>query len=302
MPGEMAVHLFEVRAIHRTPPLAELLERIHADDIANRLRLVGQQEIRLEDIAPPHSNDNDTPYWLLDFTKIRFEHGPGKASRHQPIEGFELDADQGFGEETAALYDPQRHVILIQYNHYGVRSGVIKNYFSLYGHDQNEVGSYEFNIRMDDSADVRFAQKQIITKMHFKIAPPRMTNAQRRGNVSLGRSLDVSDNLGAETIEVIVSAGRGGNSSLSFDRAGALVRRLMHMRPNGDDREPVLSKLEIAGRDSPVDPLDVVDLLKPKLEQRIGDLALGDDRRYTQRSRWNGLIRARNGWRRTIAG
>lgn len=301
MPGEMAVHLFEVRELNPTPPLADLLERIHADGIADRLRNVGQQEIRLEAIAPPLSNGNSTPYWLLDFTKIRFENGPGKASRGEPIEGFDLDPDQGFGEETAALYDPSRGVILIQYNHHGVRSGIIKNYFSLYGHDQNEIGSYEFNIRMDEGADVRFAQKQIITRMHFKIAPPRITDAFRAGNVSLGRSLDVSDNLGAETIEIIVSAGRGMNAALSFPRATALVRQLMRMRPADDGRDPVISKLEVAGRDSVVDALDVVDLLKPKLEQRIGDLVLGPDRRYTQQSRWEGLLRARNGWGRVIA-
>lgn len=302
MAGEMAVHLFDVRAIQRTPPLTELLERIHQDGIANRLKTVGQQEVRLETIAPPRSADNNTAYWLLDFTKIRFEHGPGKASREDPIEGFELEADQGFGEETAALYDPQRQVILIQYNHYGVRSSIMKNYFALYGHDANAVGSYEFNIRMDESADVKFAQKEIITKMHFKIAPPRMTQAQRDGNVSLGRSLDVSDNLGAETIEVIVSAGRSGNAALSFQRARALARRLMEIRHVGEDQDPIVSKLEVVGRDSLLEPLDVVDLLKPKLEQRIGDLILGADRRYTQRSRWDGLIRARNGWGRVIAG
>lgn len=302
MPGEMAVHLFEVRELNQTIPLADLLEMIKADDMAGRLRTVGQQEVRLEAISPPRSNGNDTPYWLLDFTKIRFEHGPGKASREEPIEGFELDSDQGFGEETAALYDPNRQVMLIQYNHHGVRSGIIKNYFSLYGHDQNRAGSYEFNIRMDENADARFAQKQVITKMHFKIAPPRITGAFRANNVSLGHSLDVSDHLGAETIEIIVSAGRSMNAALSFARATALIRQLMRMRPAGDGEDPAVSKLEVVGRDSEADAIDVVDLLRPKLEQRIGDLVLGDDRRYTQQSRWDGLLRARNGWGNVIGG
>jgi hypothetical protein len=126
MVGVMAVHLFEVRALHRTPPLAQLLERIHGDAIADRLRTVGHQEVRVETIAAPRSRGNNTPYWLLDFTKIRFEHGPGKASREDPIESFELDADQGFGEETAVLYDPRRQAMLIQYNHYGARSTIIE--------------------------------------------------------------------------------------------------------------------------------------------------------------------------------
>ncbi|CAN7725841.1 DUF6731 family protein [Caballeronia sp. LjRoot31] len=298
----MAVHLFEVRALHRTPPLAQLLERIHGDAIADRLRTVGHQEVRVETIAAPRSRGNNTPYWLLDFTKIRFEHGPGKASREDPIESFELDADQGFGEETAVLYDPRRQAMLIQYNHYGARSTIIENYFALYDHDQNEARGYDFDIRMDEDADLRFAKKQTITKMHFKIAPPRMTNAQRGGNVSLGRSIDLSSSLDAESIEVIVSAGRGVNASLSFAQVTAFTRRLMRMRVARGE-EPVLSKLEIAGRDSPLEPLDVVDLLRPKLVHYISDLVLNPaDRRYTQRSRWDGLLRARNGWEHVIAG
>lgn len=302
MPGEMSVHLFEVRRMHNTQPLEDLLERIHGNALGDRLKTVGNQDVRLEVVAPPRSQANNSPYWLLDFTKIRYENGPGKASREEPIEGFELDEDQGFGEETSALYDPQRQVILIQYNHHGVRSGIIKNYFGVYGHNQNEFGSYEFNIRMDENADVRFAQKQIITKMHFKIAPPKMSAQQRHGNVSLGRSLAVSDNLGAETIEVVVSAGRGANAALSFDRVTALARNLMGMRQHGGVGDAIVSKLEVVGRETLAEPLDVVDLLKPKLEQRIGDLILGPDRRYTRRSRWDGLLRARNGWGRIIGG
>ena len=302
MAAVMAVHLFEVRALHRTPPLELLLKQIHEDSIADRLKLVGHQEVRIEKIVEPHSKGNKTPYWLLDFTKIRFEHGPGKASRGDPIEGFELEVDQGFGEETAALYDPERRVMLIQYNHYGARSTIIENYFGLYGHAQNEIRGYDFDIRLDENADVRFAKKQTITKMHFKIAPPRMTKAQRSGNVSLGRAIDVSSGLGAESIEVVVSAGRGVDATLSLAQATALIRRLMGLRQR-KDQESVLSKLEISGRDSPLEPLDVVDLLRPKLVQHIGDLVLSPiDRRYTLRSRWDGLLRARNGWDDVIAG
>lgn len=302
MAGEMGVHLFDVRQFNNTAPLEELLDRIDGDDLATRLKKVGHQDIRLEAIAKPNSPGNQSPYWLLDFTKIRYENGPGKASRDDPIEGFDLDQDQGFGEETSALYDSARRVILIQYNHHGVRSGIMKNYFSLYGHDGNQAGSYDFLIRMDEDADRRFAQKQVITKLHFKIAPPRMSEAQRNGNVSLQRALDVSDGLGGAAIEVTISAGRGLNANLSYRRAAALARRLMRMRPDDDDKQPVISKLEVTGRDGGDEPLDVVDLLKQKLEQRIGNLEMGDDRRYTRASRWEGLVRARNGWNNLLAG
>lgn len=300
MAGEMAVHLFDVRRFNGSPRLDVLLEQIAADDLTARLKLVGQQEIRAESIQRPNSDGNRSPYWLIDFTKIRFEHGPGKASREEPIEGFDLAEDEGFGEETAALYDPRFQVLLVQYNHFGVRASTIGHYFSLYNYEEDAIRSYDLLMRMDENADLRFASKEVIRKLHFKVAPPKMTSRQRAGNVSLGRALDVSDSLGAETIEVVISAGRSANSSLSIDRARAMVAKLMGMRPTDGDNDPVLTKLEVTGKESPVDPTDVLNLIAPKLEVQIADLELGRDLRYTQQSRWAGLIRARNGWARVL--
>lgn len=297
MPGEMAVHLFDVRRINHAPPLEILLEQIARAELAARLKVVGHQEIRAEAVVRPRSDGNPTPYWLLDFTKIRFEHGPGKAGRAAAIEGFDLEADEGFGEETAALYDPEHGVLLVQYNHFGVRAGTIQHYFSLYNYEDDVIRSYDLLMRMDESAEIRYANKQLIRKLHFKIAPPKMTRFQRQGNVSLGRSLDVSDSLGAESIEIVVTSGRRTESTLNAEGVRALVRRLLPLR-GGDD--PVLTKLEVAGRDTPVDPTDVLNLIAPKLEFSFPDLVLGDDLRYTQRSRWDGLLRARVGWAHII--
>lgn len=297
MPGEMAVHLFDVRRVNHSPRLEVLLDQIATDDLAARLRVVGHQEIRAEAVLRPRTDENPTPYWLLDFTKIRFEHGPGKAGRAAAIEGFELGADEGFGEETAALYDPAHAVLLVQYNHFGVRAGTIQQYLSLYNYEAEVIRSYELLMRMDDNAEIRYANKQLIKKLHFKIAPPKMTRGQRQGNVSLGRSLDVSDSLGAESIEIVVTSGRRTEATLNTQGVRALVQRLLPMR-GADD--PVLTKLEVAGRETPADPTDVLNLIAPKLEFSFPDLVLGDDLRYTQRSRWDGLLRARQGWAQVI--
>lgn len=296
MRNEMRVHLFSVRTMEGAEPLENLLGRIQADDLEARLRKIGYQEIRLESILAPRANGNDSPYWLLDFTKLRFEHGPGKISRDAAIEGFELEEDQGFGEETALLYDPVSGYALIQYNHNGPRSGTIAEYFCNY--ENAVVGKYDFLVVLDNSANVRLAQKDIIKKIQFKVAAPRISREQRNGNVPLGRALDMASNLNGETIDVTVSAGRG---CLGGETVQGLISTLRNLIPRAvDQNEGVLKTFKVYGKAGINGDTDEINMLVTKEEQTIDGLQMGADRRYTQASRWSGLVRARNGWHAII--
>lgn len=291
MANEMKVHLFEVRTIKGGEPLEDLLARIQAEDLDERLRKIGYQEIRLESLSGPGDEGNDTPYWLLDFTKLRFEHGPGKISRDAPIEGFDLEQNEGFGEETAALYDPTTQHMILQYNHNGPRSGTIEAYLSAY--DDALVGKYSFLVVLDETANLRLAQTDIIKKIQFKVAAPRINNAQLNGNVSLGRVLDMANNLDGETVEIIVSAGRG---KLSAGVQG-LINTLKAMMPKAaHDADGALQGFKVSGKDGVDGDVEEINMLVTKEELTIDNLKIGADLRYTQRSRWKGLLRARRGW------
>lgn len=272
MTNEMKVHLYRAVSFNEGPPLETLLDIISNDTLDHRLRMVGHQELRLEDALRPHTKNNRTPYWLLDFTKLRFEHGPGKASRTEPIEGFELDDNQGFGEETAALYDPQTHHLLVQYNHHGPRAGKIQEYFSMYSNDQSRI--YELQIRLDETSDIRLAQKQIINKLHFKVAPSSISETHRRGNVSLGRSIELSENLDGQTIEVIVSAGRG---SLSMPRAQSMINALKRLvQTDAVHNTNSIDTFKVSGKNNIDDSTDVIDMLASKLEIVAAGLIMGN--------------------------
>ncbi|MEK6382682.1 MAG: DUF6731 family protein [Burkholderia gladioli] len=300
MPGEMGVHLFQLRTAEGTPRLEPFLREMEQHELTSRLRDIGGQEVRLESIVAPHTEDNDTPYWLLDFTKLRFEHGPGRASRIAPIAGFELEEDEGFGEETAALFDARHRAMLIQYNHHGVRSATIEHYFNLYVPDAPR--GYELILRMDDAAEVKFARKQILTKLHFKISPPRMSPAQRHAGVRLARALEMNDDLRGANIEVVISAGRSHNAMLNIQHVHRIIEPLRRLIAEDAhrDHDHIVQKLEIEGKDDALAQAEAISLLTPKLEQRIAGLELGGDLRYTRRSRWDALLRARNGWRAQI--
>lgn len=294
MPNAMKVHLFKVRTMQNVEPLEDLLGRIQADLIEDRLRKIGlqKQEIRLESIRAPGQDGNTTPFWFLDFTKLRFDHGPGKVSRDEPIEGFELEDDEGFGEETGVLFDPVTRHALIQYNHNGPRSGTIEEYFCVY--DNAVASKYSLLTVLDDTANLRLAQKDIIKKIQFKVAAPRITDAQRNGNVPLGRVLDLASTLDGETIEVIVSAGRG---NLGANVVQGLIGALRNLIPVGQGAdESALKTFKVSGKAGALGETDEINMLLAKEELTIDGLQSGDDLRYTQASRWQALQRARNGW------
>lgn len=296
MANEMKVHLFKVRTMDGAQPLENLLTAIQGDPLENRLRTLSYQEIRLESLRAPTTRGNPSPYWLLDFTKLRFEHGPGKISRDAAIEGFELEEDQGFGEETAALFDPASQHLLIQYNHNGPRSGRIEEYFCNY--ENAVVDKYALHIVLDDTANVRLAQKDIITKIQFKVASPRITAAQRAANVPLSRVIDMANNMNGETVDVTISAGHG---RLTMQTVQNMIGTLRNMMVRRDDPvEGPLKTFKITGKSGINGESDEINMLLSKQESTIDGLEMGADRRYTRESRWNGLLRARRGWNAII--
>lgn len=295
MVDAMRVHLYQVTNGQNTPAIETVFAAVQATPMAQRLRELGNSEIRLESILAPGGNANPTAYWFLDFTRLRFEHGPGKASRTAPVQGFTLGENEGFGEETAALYDPGRGYLLVQYNHFGVRASSIRDYLSFF--IAGQIRDYEFRAKFDDASEAKLAQKQILTKIHFKIAPTNMTDAQRAANVGLGQALELNDSVRGQSVEVVISAGQSKNAMLSSKAAMKIINGLRSLI--GSDQD-VVDKFEVSGRTAIGERAEAIDMLSPKVEQTIDGIIMGPDRRYTQHSRWNALLRARNGWNNLI--
>nr|WP_152034632.1 DUF6731 family protein [Paracidovorax avenae] len=204
--------------------------------------------------------------------------------------GFNLGPNDGFGEETAALYDPQARVFIVQYNHLGPRASGICSYINSFDHGTTH--DYDFSIRIDASAANRLNGKSILKKIDAKITPPKISDSMRRGGTSLLKALDISDDMGGKTIEISISSGKSKNSKLNFQKARdfiASLQRLMSV-------DGAIEKLEIKGQSTQGAAVEVIDLIEEKVEANINNLTLGSDLRYTQASRWDGLIRARNGW------
>lgn len=296
MAGKMNVNLFHVHTDVAAVPLPDLLTTISQLPLLDRIRALSYGEMRLDYAEPPRSANNASPFWLLDFVKLRFDHGPGKVGKTTLTEGFDLNPDEGFGEETAVLYDADSNHMVVQYNHHGVRASAIERYLNIFNHNPGDVSGYTLAVKLDPTSEVRLAQKNYITKLHFKVAPAQMTAAHRRGNVGVRRALAMNDAQGGNTIEVTIAA--APREHLLAAPIMAMIESLKNM-VSADQQDGVraVAQFEVDGKVDLLDRADGINMISPKLEASIDGLMLGgDDRRYTRRSRWDGLIRARRGW------
>jgi len=292
-PIKIKVNLYKLTRLLEMHTLSELLAQIEGHDLAARVRRVGYHDIRLEQLVPPQSDGNPTPYWLLDFVKLRMDHGPGKVGPDTPIEGFVLGRDEGFGEETAAIFDPARNYMLVQYNHHGVRGPTIERYLNLY--DDQMAEQFNLQIKLDDTSDAKLAQKQFITKLSVKIAPGQMTAAHRHNNVSLERALALNADQHGNTVEFTLAASRG--HCLANGPIQGMLNALRSWRQaDHDEDSSVLAQFDVEAKANLADRAEKIDMLLPALQAEVDGIVMGADRRYTVRSRWDALLRARNGW------
>ncbi|MBO2568626.1 hypothetical protein AYI84_04670 [Shewanella algae] len=285
----MKVHAYKVEVAPSSEPLDAVLEQIEAENSPRRrIRLINHVELRAEAIV------SDNGLWLLDFVRIRTTHGPGKVGRDSEVEGFEFDEEEGFGEETAALYDPGTGYLLVQYNHHGVRFGVMADYFSAF--NEAVVNLYTLKPKFDEDVERRLIGQGITKKLAFTIDVGRMSAQDIQRGAPLSKALDYGVESGADKIKVEISV-RGDKSRSLSERVQDALGALRSMAGHNED---AVTKLEVSGKESADSITEVLDLLGHRLSIEFNDLTPGADLRYSRDDRWNALKRARNGWARIL--
>lgn len=285
----MKVHAYKVDFTDGSQPLEEVLQQIENEQsLRERIRLINQVELRAESISQQDG------LWLMDFVRIRTSHGPGKVGRDSEVEGFEFEEEEGFGEETAALYDPSTGYILIQYNHFGVRAGAIADYFSAYDGTENNL--YTFKPKYDEDVERRLLNHGITRKISFCLDVTRMSEQDRQRGRPLSEAIDYGRQNGADKIKVEISVQGERNRSLAQGALDGLaaLRSILGQNPDA------VTKLEVSGKENQDSVTEVLDLIAHRLSIEFNDLVLGPDLRYPRDERWRALTRAKNGWRQVL--
>ena len=117
----MKIHFFRTNDDF---PMGYVPQMLAGMPLDARERLIGTRMMFMEEYGT--SGD----FHQMDFTARRITHGPGHSRPgHQTVD-FNLGADGGFGEQTCAIWHAPSRYMAVQYNHYGVRSGSIRDYLS----------------------------------------------------------------------------------------------------------------------------------------------------------------------------
>lgn len=285
----LKAHPFTLITPHNVQSMDQLLQQIHAQSLQDRTRTVFGATIKLESIIPPQ---NGASYWLLDFLKIRTQHAPGLVTKNTVSQSIPLQRGQNFSENTAALYCPAKNVFIIQYNHYGPRSGNIAEYLSIY--TGQAAADYELRVKINQAAQARLQGKTQFTKLTFRVAPANISPAFKARHRSLASAIQHQQNIAnGDWVELTFSVdARSGNSL----RISNLIPGLKALAGQGAN---TVSSVQISGRNNTADKVDVVDLLKEKEEQTFKNLPLDHGGRIPLQERHNKLIAAYNGWVRS---
>ena len=277
---EIKIHAYKVNQKGGPQSFAEQMAEIFSFPLEERTRTAEGSEVRLE-----HYEKKGALH-LCDFLKIRTDHGPGKASKAKAIVGFDLEEDEGFGEETALLYDAKSHIALLQYNHHGPRVAAIEQYCSLFFH--SEIAEYEFLPRYEDDIQRRLEKKTIFRSFEVSIAPRLMNDNDFNENVSLSDAVKFSNAYDADIVTISIGVdGRDRKSSLS-GTVRNLSQWVLERVGKTPKKECPIKSSEVSGKDNAKTPVEVLDLVA----QRIVDkqqVIKGIDKRFTRDSRWVAL-------------
>lgn len=267
------------------PPDFNLKARIDfiiGQDLVQRNRDRTGGSMRLEQI------EKREDLWLCDFLKIRTDHGPSKAGENVPAQGFELGPRDGFGEETALLWNTANDWCVLQYNHYGSRATSIAEYLAHYDHA--EPVALSFSPKIDDEIHAKILHKKLVNKISFSIAPKAVSDADYDCGAGLGAATKMLKGSDADYIEITLTAHRKNRLGLTLPN---FMKWIEHIRHGADD-SPIGSAHAIA-RENENDKAEILDLLHNRIIA-VADILPGVDKRYSMKDRFDAINVAHNAW------
>lgn len=161
------IHYYAVNSAPVGTDIEKILEELKKEELTNRLKVCGYQEIRLDHIEKRHDEKVNEDYWILRFSKFRHDNWPGVANIREISKDLELEDDSVLAEETTMAYWPIKKKALIQYNHFGVRASKIQEYLSL--SVMRDGGIISLTPILTAEAMDKYLNKQIVTSMEASI-------------------------------------------------------------------------------------------------------------------------------------
>jgi hypothetical protein len=283
----MTVHPFRVESFNKKASLSTVLNKLQKTNLEDRTCLIGGSQYRIEHISKKKK------LWKVDIGKLRAGSGPGAASKNTPTRGFKFKAGEQFCEETAFLYDESTKHLVLQYNHYGTRSGALQDYINFFGDDLGFTA--ELIPVYDSSANERFNSRKATKKLDFKVDVSEFTVEDKVKGTALEHVLNMADKNEAMDVSIVLSATRSKKGILNkaIDKTAELLKA------KAEDQPDSVKRLRVGVlQDERAEKMDLIDLLSERKFHRFEKLKLGDDRRISRTERYDSIKLIFDQWKK----
>ncbi|MCD8061198.1 MAG: hypothetical protein LUE13_02470 [Akkermansiaceae bacterium] len=287
----MTIYPFTVSEDNNSEPLRNVLLDLMEEEVSKRNKsCMGTDFMRIQEIEQRTIGTDNREVFLMDFIRIRMTHGPAKGGLDTPIVGFELENNEGFCEESGALYVPSFNLFVVQYNHAGIKSNRMIEYISDFYHDRCTGFRIDPVIRSDIRERLR--SKDIITKFELKIRPNMITDEDRKNNISVAFAAQSGEMAEAAYVSIILGSERRGELN-----SNALKRSAQWVLEKITDQPEAIEKACISGKENELDLAETLDLLNYRIHSRA-EIQPGIDKRFPREDRWDALVRSFQEWKR----
>jgi hypothetical protein len=279
----MRIELYKLVKTPASFDIAACLHGVFTASLQARNRARETDLIRLETLEQRDS------LWFCDFVRLRMHHGPAKAGVAAPVEGFDLGRDDGFGEETAFLWDSSNDWCVVQYNHYGVRPNTIAEYLSEFVHDASV--HIELAPKIDERIHAKIKAKKIVTKLVLSVAPKELSDTDFDLGAGLGTATKALKQSDADRVEITIATRKQEGLNFNLTSLEQWIRRIGGKREDSPVGTARATAHEEFGGSS-----EVLDLLHARVTSDA-ILKPGVDKRYPRADRWNAIQHAHTKWR-----
>lgn len=274
MSDKIKIHPYSVERGRNSNSLEDIIRKIYLDTRGARSREVNSATIIVEDVQQIGNQ------YFVDFTRLRGVHGPGKASETLAVSGFSFGPGEQFAEETALLYDSGLNIVLMQYNHHGVRIGSVSEYLSIY--DNNLNNSITFLPKLRNDFEKRLFSKNIFKSIEILAAPEMLQ--QSDNDLAVNSALNMmAQSTEAAKIKITLGAKRKKNYSLNIQSARSTIEWIRRMIGRG-----AISRAKIRAADDIDSEIELLDMIAERLYWE-GKINVGPDLRWPRQERYNAL-------------
>jgi len=234
--------------------LTQWMDRVKGVSLKQRARDYMGEQARLEETY----YDQDLDYFFLHFVRLRSTNIPSRAKLDEAVEPIELEDDEYIGEEVSALYDDDKHILMLQRNRHSLAPSGIAEYFNLMWDEEDET-IYLRPIAIPNAFDIAKKQK-IYRRINVRFADLKKARNQR-----------AIDRLKSPIKKIINSFGEydGINAQISITVGQPKDNRLDEetVKDTIDDIEnnvELFSGVQIAMKDNEDTRVEILDLFDGK--------------------------------------